>query len=301
MRYGKLLLCVAPLLAVTACADDDGITNLGPPPPAALVRFVNVNTDTGTVDLRFIDRVENLPTLMGVGFRGASGLYQRVGSGTRQLRVFPNDPNINLTRQELVVDDSHNLTTDQRYTYIYAGRPRLTSGPEAARLHRIEEAAPPTPPANQIALRVIHAAVGSPAVDVYVVPVTSATAATPADWRTSRVHVFTNLTYLGNPSAYANVPARPITAGNLYRFVVAAAGSTTGDPVFAFTPNQPGVPAPTGTATGAGTVGAQPGVQIAGSVMTAIVAPGQTAGSRQFAAANQDPAVLLIPGRVLNP
>jgi len=306
MRYGTFILCVAPLLAVTACGDDDGITNLGPPPAAASVRFINAVVDTGTVDLRFIDRVENLPTLMGIAFRGTSGFYQRVGAGTRQTRVFPNATDINLTSIELVATDL-NLRENQRYTMVYAGRARAGApAAETARLAVIEDPAAsalPTLAADQIAVQALHVAVGVGPVDVHIVPVATVAAATPADWQTTRVGTLQNVPYLGKATAHLSVPVRPTTGTPFYRFVVTEAGSTT--PLFAVTPNQPGVAAPGPGAAGHGTVGAQAGVQVGGSVLTAVIAPGSTPGSRGSvptgASANQAPTVFLISDIVLNP
>ena len=119
MRYGKLFIGMALLLGTAAC-DDDGVSVVTPD-PAALVRFINVNVDTGTVDFRFVDRVENLPTLLGVPFRGASGMYQRVAPGTRPARVFPSSSDINLTRIRLF-DGQVTLAVDTRYTLVFAGR-----------------------------------------------------------------------------------------------------------------------------------------------------------------------------------
>jgi hypothetical protein len=300
MRFSKLLLCVLPLLAVTACADDDGITDLGPPPPAASVRFINANVDTGAVDLRFPDRVENLPTLMGVAFRGTSGFYQRVGDGNRLTRVFPSGSSLALTTTRLV-DTQTNLTANQRYTMVYAGRTRAGApAAEAARLVVLEdpsENALPNPDTLSIAFQALHTAVGVGNVDVYIVPVATTAAATPADFATNNAGVLRNVAYLQRTASYVTVPRRP--AGTFYRFVVTAAGSPTA--LFAVTPNQPGVAAPLPGAVGHGTVGPQPGVQVGRSVMTAVVFPGSTPGTRQSAAANQTPTLILIPDRVLNP
>jgi hypothetical protein len=283
-------------LAVAACKDDSGITEVGPPAPAALVRFINAGVDTGTVDLRFPDRVENLPTMLGVAFRATSGGYQRVGAGTREVRVFPYSTNINLTSIRLV-DTTVPLQADVRYTMVYAGRAR--AGAPAAESHRlaiIEDPAAPTPPAGQIAIKALHTAVGTGNVDVYVVAVASATEATPANFVTNNVAVLRNVPYLAQ-SAYVNVPVRPATAGALYRLVVTAAGSTT--PVFAVTPNQPGA------VSTVPTVGPQPGVQIGGSVLTAVIAPGATPGTREAVAtgatANITPTAFLLVDKVLNP
>lgn len=293
MRYRKLLMCVIPLLAIAACRDATGITEQGPPPPAALVRFINTGTDMGTVDLRFVDRVENLPTLLGVAFRGHSGVYQRVDPGTRPIRVFPYSTHADTTSIRLV-DETITLAADTRYTLVYAGRASATA--PAAERHRLavieDPRTLPTPPANNIAIKVLHAAVGSGNVDVYIVPVTSATAATPADFVTSNAGVVRNVSYL-EQSAYANAPVRPTAAGALYRFVVTPAGST--EVLFAATPNQPGA------ASTVPTVGPQPGMQISGSVLTAVIAPGSTPGTRQSAAANQTPTVVLLTDKTLDP
>ncbi|CAN5822502.1 hypothetical protein BH23GEM6_BH23GEM6_09030 [soil metagenome] len=293
MKYRKLFVCALPLLLMVGCSDDDGITPGRAVPPAATVRFVNATVDTGTVDLSFVDIVENLPTLKGIAFQSHSGGYQRVQPGTRAARVFPNSSDLNLTQVRLV-DTNLNLAANTRYTLVYAGRARSGApANEAHRLHVIEDpATPPTPPAGQIALQALNAAVGVGNVDVYIVPVASATADTPADFATNNAGRLNNVAFLGKANAYVNVPA--LTGTMLYRFVVTAAGSQT--PLFATTVNQPGVAAPAGASHGP-----QPGVRIAGSVMTAVVLPGSTPGSRQSTATNQNQTVALLIDRVLNP
>jgi hypothetical protein len=291
MRYGKFLF-LAPLLAVGAC-DDDGISVV-PLEPAAVVRFVNVNADTGMVDLRFIDRVENLPTFMGVGVRGNSGVYQRVRPGARPAVIFPTSDNINLTSIRLV-EQTVGLQVDNRYTLVYAGR--AGAGVPESERHRLvvfEEAfVLPTPGAESIALQVIHAAAGIGNVDVYVVPVTSATEATPNNFAAAAVEVFRNVAHLGR-SAYATVPRRPAEAGRLYRFVVTPAG-TPGTVLFASTPNQPGIAQPA-----AGSHGPQPGMQIGRSVLTAVLSPGTVPGTRGSTAANQTPGVIVLVDKPLD-
>lgn len=286
MRYAKLLALMMPIVAIAACEDDPGVTDQGPPKPAALVRFINAVPDTGTVDLRFVDKVENLPTLQGVAFRAASGLYQRVEPGSRAARIFPNATDAALT-SIFLVDTTVTLVAPSRVTMVYAGR--ATGNQD--RLAVISDPDPATPPAGQIALKALHVAVGTGPVDVYIVPVTSTTAATPADFATSNAGVIRNVGYL-NQSAYVNAPARP--SGGHYRFVVTAAGSTTA--LFAATPNQPGVAAPAGQS-----YGAQPGMQIAGSAMTVVVAAGATPGTRQSTTAMQTPTVFVVADKTLDP
>lgn len=284
-------MCVVPLLAATACTDDDGVS-VQEPGPAASVRFINAVPDTGTVDLRFVDRVENLPTLLGVPFQGWSGFYQRVEPGDRVARVFPNSSDVELTKIRLV-DTVLALEEGTRYTLVYAGRASATA-PETER-HRLEvivdPPTPPTPGADEIALQVLNVAVGMGAVDVYVVRVDSAAVPTPADFATNNAAKLSNIGFLEKAVDYVNAPA---LSSGLYRFVVTATGSTT--PIFEATPNQPGAAAPPGA-----TYGPQPGVRIAGSVLTAVVVGGSTPGTRQSTAENQNPTVFLMADKVLNP
>jgi hypothetical protein len=299
MRYGKLLLCVVPLLALGACSDDDGIVNQGPPPAMASVRFINAVVDTGTVDLTFVDRVENLPTLKGVAPRATSGFYQGTAPGARPARVFPSSNDIKLTQVRLV-DETINLVANTRYPHVYAGR--AAAGAAADQRHRLaviqdpDRNSLPSPAGGSIGVQALHVAVGMGNVDVHVVPVDSASVATPADWQAKRVGTLSNVGYLGKAGAYITVPARnnpraTATDKQLYRFVVTKAG--TAEVIFASTPNEPG-------AVATASAGARPGVQISGSVMTVVIAPGTTAGTRQSAAANQTPAAVLIADKLLN-
>jgi hypothetical protein len=288
MRHSKFLFFL-PLLGLTAC-DKDPMTN-NPAQPAAVVRFVNVNVDTGTVDLRFTDRVENLPSFLGVPFRGHSGVYQRVAPGARPAVVFPSASNINLTQIRLV-EQTVNLTADTRVTLVYAGR--AAAGAPAAQQDQLaviqEPFVLPAPAAGSIALQALHAAVGVGPVDVYVVPVASLTATTPATFATSNAGVFRNVAYLSKAADYITVPVRP--SGGFYRFVVTNAGSTTA--LFAVTPNQPGVAQPA-----AGTFGPQPGMQISGSVMTAVISAGTTAGTRQATTATNANSIFMLIDKTL--
>jgi hypothetical protein len=285
MRYGKTLMCIATMLALAAC-DDDGITGPREFGPSASIRFVNVITDTGTVDFRFVDRVENLPTLLGVPYAGYSGMFQRTHAGSRPTRIFPNATDPTLTQVRLV-DTNVNLAQNTRYTFVYAGR----AGGGQDELAIFEEAAPPTPPAGSIAVRVLHAGFGVGNVDVYVVPVDSVRAPL-GDWETPSIHQFANVGYL-SPTQYINVAARPSGAA-AYRFVVTAPGSDT--PLFVATPNQPGVNPPAGAS-----YGPQPGTQISGSVLTLVLTPGTVAGTRQSTTGNQSPSGFLMIDKTLDP
>lgn len=230
MRYSKFLVFLVPVLALTACKDS-GVTDLGTPAPKALVRFINAVPDTGTVDFRFIDKVENLPTLQGVAFRASSGMYQRAEEGARHARIFPNSYDVNLT-QIMLVDTTVNLAVSTHYTLVYTGR--ATSNQD--RLAVITDDPAPTVPAGKIAIALLHAMVGTGAVDVYITPATAT--ANNADPIANAVASFKNIGYLSK-GAYALVPTRPTTGETVYQFTVTAAGSTT--PIFTVRINQPGV------------------------------------------------------------
>jgi hypothetical protein len=274
MNPYKILGLGLTLVALAACSDDDGVVDPVQEEPKALVRFINAVPDTGIVDFRFTDRLENLPTFLGVGFRASSGVYQRVGVGTRTVRIFvnSNDPT---AAQRILVDTTLTLAAGSRYTLIYAGRARGN----ADRLAVIDDDATLPAPGTTIAVRTIHAAVGTGAVDVYVA---NSGATDPV---AAKVGQFNNVAYLGK-TAYATLPVRT-GAGALYMFGVTNTGSTAA--LFSATPNQPGIATPAGQLTSP-----QPGVQIAGSVLTAVVFPGATAGSPAATATNGNPTVVLF-------
>ena len=280
MRYRKYMLFILAV-ALVAC-DEDG-TSVNQVAPAALVRFINAVPDTGTVDLRFIDKVENLPTLQGVAFRAASGVFQRADAGSRTAVVFVNstDPALTSTR---LVESTLDLTADTRYTLIYAGR----AAGNQDQLAVLNDAAPPTPPAGQIAIKVVHAAVGTGAVDVHIAA--ADTGANNADPVANAVTVVRNVGYLSQ-SAYVNVPV--LASPGLYQLAVTPAGAT--NVVLSGRPNLPGA------AASVSTTGPQPGVRIAGSVLTAVVLPGSVPGTRGSTSSNQTPTVTLIIDKPLNP
>ena len=279
MKSYKILSLGLAVFALAACSDDDGVVGPVQEGPKALIRFINAVPDTGVVDFRFIDKLENLPTFLGVQFRASSGVYQPVDPGTRPVRVFVNstDP---VAAQRMLIDSTITLTAGGRYTLVYAGRARGN----ADRLAVIDDDATLPAPGTSISVRTIHAAVGTGAVDVYVA---NSGAADPI---AAKVGQFSNVAYLAK-TTYSTLPARSGT-GALYLFGVANAGAAT--TLFSATPNQPGIPTPAGQLTSP-----QPGVQIAGSVLTAVMFPGATAGSPAATATNQTPTVILFIDKAL--
>jgi hypothetical protein len=297
MRFKTMLVLGVAVLGAGACKDKSGITDPRALDPAATIRFINAVVDTGTVDFRFQDKVENLPMLLGVPFRGTSGFFTRVAAGTRPVRIFVNstDP---VQAQKRLIDTTITLKADTRYTLIYAGAARGN----ADRLVVIEETTPPpTPAAGSVAVRALNADPGRPAADVAfavtdtITPTT--TPVTPAPARTVYATLATsiaNVPYLSY-SPYVTLNALPAGGrDSLYQVQVATAGS--GTVAYRAMPTQRGLVAPAGA-----TYGPQPGVQISGSVLTAVLLPGATPGSKAATTSNQTPTVVLLVDKVLNP
>ena len=290
MRFRDCVVLALTATALSACEDESGVTGPRPLDPAALVRFINAGADTGTVDLRFIDRVENLPTLQGVAFRASSGVYQRVIPGQRATRVFPNstDPAFASLR---LIDTTITLEANKRYTLVYAGRARGNQD----RLVVFEEPLElPTPPAGSVAIRALHAAVGTANVDVHIAPdraVADTLKPRPDPIATSSARIddvaYLELTPFVNVATRASSDTLP-----LMTFGITPTGSST----LSFRSRS----TLTGAPSTVSTVGAQPGFQIAGSVLTAVIFPGGTAGS-PAASVSTSPGVVLIPDKALNP
>ncbi|NUQ19975.1 MAG: DUF4397 domain-containing protein, partial [Gemmatimonadaceae bacterium] len=283
MRFKMIPVLGLVVLGASACKNDSGVTGPKPIPPAALIRFVNATVDTGIVDFRFIDKVENLPTFLGVKFRGSSGGYQRVQPGSRPVRIFVNSSNP-VEAQKRLVDTTITLAADTRYTLVYMGQAR---GNNDRLLVLTDPATFPTPAAGNIAVRMFNADPALGSADVWVArsdttnPVTK-----PAT-------TFTGVA-VQSYSPYKEVPAASSTT--LYKFAVAPSGA--GTPSYTDTPNVPGAAAPAGAS-----YGPQPGVRIAGSVLTAVISGTPTAGSPAASTANQATStrVVLLSDKLLNP
>jgi hypothetical protein len=290
-------------LGAGACKDNSGITDPATLAPAATIRFINAVVDTGTVDFRFQDKVENLPMLLGVPFRSTSGFFTRVTPGARPVRIFVNstDP---VETQKRLVDTTITLVADKRYTLVYAGAARGN----ADRLVVIEETTPPpTPPAGSVAIRALNFDPGRASADVAFAitdttkPPSNVGADTvpvrPAPPRTvypALATTISNVAYLAY-SPYVTLSSLPAgSRDSLYQFQVATAGS--GTIAYRAMPTQRGAAPPAGAS-----YGPQPGVQISRSVLTAVLLPGATPGSKAATTSNLNPTVLLLVDKVLNP
>ena len=303
MRFKTMLVFGLAAMGAGACKDKSGITDPRTLDPAATIRFINAVVDTGTVDFRFQDKVENLPMLLGVPFRGTSGFFTRVSPGARPVRIFVNstDP---VETQKRLIDTTITLVADKRYTLVYAGAARGN----ADRLVVIEETTPPpTPPAGSVAIRALNADPGRTSADVAfaITDTTKPPSGTGADTVPVRpapprtvyatlATTISNVPYL-TYSPYVMLSALPAgSRDSLYQFQVSTAGS--GTIAYSVMPTQRGAAAPAGSS-----YGPQPGVQIAGSVLTAVLLPGATPGSKAATSSNQTPTVVLLVDKVLNP
>lgn len=137
MRLFRLFAFSAIAAVTVACANDTDGTPVTPDVLAGL-RYVNLVADTGAVDFRVVDIVENAPNQVNAAFRtGGSpqGLtttflpwYQGVEAGTRHIRVFMNSTNPAVASQ-VVLDTVVTFTAGQNYTFYMYGYARTGQTP----------------------------------------------------------------------------------------------------------------------------------------------------------------------------
>lgn len=224
--------------------------------PTAGVRFINAVPDTGAMDFRPVDILENT-TFYNVAFRGSTLLlYKNTQVGTnRHFRIFRSPtpgapPAQQLAEAQTVVADIPNVTLEagKNYTFILWGYARTGSTP-AMKVTQLSD--DPADPGAQVALRVINAT--GAAID-------------------ARDYIST-----GAPGAVTWANVAPLTASSYvlrapgqYRYNVTAAGGA--NPLFV------DVLAPVGLAETVD-LDALPGTTVAGSAVSLIVFPGSVAGT----------------------
>ena len=226
--------------------------------PTAGVRFIHAVPDTGAMDFRPVDIVEN-STFYGVGFRGTSLLfYKNARAGARHFRIFLS-PDLALTAEQqqamastVVKDTTVTLEAGHRYTFILWGFSRPGSTP-GMKLDVIDDN--PADPGAQVALRLVNAAAGLGAIDGRFYT-TGGTPPTAPSWAA-----------VPELSASAYVSTAP---GSI-RYNVRSAGSATN--LFADATALAGVAATVD-------LEAQPGTTIAGSAVSGFVFPRSVAGSK---------------------
>lgn len=238
--------------------------------PTAGIRFINAVPDTGAMDFRAVDIVEN-SQFYNVAFRSTTLFYYKnARAGTRHFKVFrtptASDPAaVQLATAATVVADLTNLTLEagRRYTVILWGYSRTGSVP-AMQVSILND--DPPDPAAQVALRVINACV----------PGSCGAAATGV----VDARAFTAAQGIGGaPAVWPGVT--PLTAST-YQNVAAATGYT-----FDFRPAG-GVTTGAALVSGAAPAGvaetvdiqALPGTNIAGSAVSGIIFPRSVAGTQ---------------------
>jgi len=250
---GSVLACAGVLL-VGACAKDAG-PFASPAVPLAYTRFVNVVPDTFAMDYRFVDQVEGSPVTLGLAFRSFTP-YQATAPGSRHIRVFPTSTDINVTSR-FALDTTIAFEAGTYYTIAHVGFARTGSAPRQQFIV-IADAAPNA--GASVAVRAIHYALGSGAVDVFASPTGGATALplSPA---------FGGVAF-GTATSYAM-----LTPGTL---ALRATATGTRAPVLADNTAPAGLPADPSPAVNLQAVG---GSSQAGSAMLAILTPRSVAGS----------------------
>jgi hypothetical protein len=240
----RVLVCAAAALAA-ACSKDTDPTR-PKLAPVAYVRYVHAVPDTGATDWRPIDRLEDSPPGLGVGFRGST-TYQAMGVGARRIRIFPTSTNVDITSQVLL-DTTITFQADQYYTLLWTGSARAnTDHIDVIQDQRTQ------PTTDQVGIRAINATPTAAAVDVY-------TAAPGA----GVTPIVPNLAY-GSASDYKLLNKGSLTlrvTPTASTTVLASAAAPAGDPGNASLNQDPIA-----------------GATIGGSLLTAVYMPAGVAGS----------------------
>jgi hypothetical protein len=258
--YQLSMLCLAAGVA-NACKPEENFTS--PVIPTAGIRFLNVVPDTGAMDLRAVDIVENSASY-NIGFRGTSQAYYRNSeAGSRHFRIFMSvanfDPTLTAEQQVAIAstvmkDTTVTLEAGHRYTFILWGFSRTGSTP-GMKLDVIDDN--PSDPGAQVALRLVNAAAGRGALDGRQYP--SAGAPGAVTW--AAVPQLSASNYVSAPAGAIKYNVTPAGGGaGLFADATALAGS-------------------------AATVDldALPGTTVAGSAVSGFVVSGSVIGSKATA------------------
>jgi Domain of unknown function (DUF4397) len=151
MRLSRLAMLCLGALSVSACGSDK-VTSPTLPPLAA-VRFMNAVSDTGAVDIKYIDLVDFSTSANNLAFRSGT-VYYPTSVGVRTLRVFLTSRNIAVTSISML-DASVTLIADTRVTLMLSGSARAGT----LRLWVIDDATQ-APPSGQIGVRMVNAGAG---------------------------------------------------------------------------------------------------------------------------------------------
>ena len=250
---------------VTACAPEK--FTLTEDIPTAGIRFVNAVPDTGAMDLRPVDIVEN-SHFYEVTFRSTSLLYYKPArAGQRHFKIFMAVTAgmrtvLNAAAQAahastVVQDIDVNLEAGKRYTFIIWGNMRTGSTPAKQFTILTDD---PTDPASQVALRIINTT--SAAIDGKQYPSTGTAPGTPT-W--PNVAAFSASSYVQAPIGTIRYNVTPAGGGaNLFTDATALAGQPAVGPGGKVCPPDP---------SNFCDQDALPGTTVAGSAVSGIVFP----------------------------
>lgn len=253
--YQLSMLCLAAGV-VNACKPQENFTSEDI--PTAGVRFLNFVPDTGAVDFRPVDIVEN-SSAYAVGFRSTTlAFYKNAKAGQRHFRVFMSVSSFSQLPAEqqiaiastVLADTTVTLEAGHRYTFVLWGFSRST-GTSRMKLTVFDDN--PADPGTQVALRLVNAGAGLGAIDGRQYPATGAPGAV----------TWANVAEL-TASAYVSA-----ATGSIKYNIQPAGGGTA-----LFTD-------PTAIAGAAATVDLDPipGTTVAGSAVSGFVVPRSVAGS----------------------
>jgi Domain of unknown function (DUF4397) len=261
------ILCLAVGL-VSGCTPDEVIPTEDI--PTAGVRFIHAVPDTGALDFRPVDIVEN-STFYGVAFRSTGQVfYKNARAGARHFKIFLTpDQNLSAAEQQamaqtVVQDINVTLEAGHRYTFILWGFARPGSSP-AMQLTIFDD--DPGDPGAQVALRLVNAGAGLGAIDGFQYPRGTATGSScPGGGTSPATPTWAAVAEL-SASAYVQTgPGRVC-----YRVTPAASGTTL------FTDALALAGAPPNLVTGHQ---ALPGTTQAGSAVSGFVVPASVVGSK---------------------
>ena len=272
-RY--LLVGFAALFAAACSQDTGGITT--PTFPLAQVRFLNAVPDTGALDFRLVDYIENSPSFTRVAFRGGMVTYRPIQAGDRHLKIFMNSTD-QAVASTAVLDTTFTFEENTHYTVILTGfmQPGNTPGYRAM---IVTDDTPPTPDDGHFALRVLNLGAGMGPVDVYYHRKSDTSPGSS---------LATGLDYEG----ISDWTSIEVTNDSL-RLAIAEPGVTS--PLLADALVNIGIP-------GTSTSNPSPGTNVGGSVMTAVIVPPSVAGSTapQTSAFAAPSVVILYDNRPTN-
>ena len=153
MRLSRLVL-LGLVVGIAAACSSDKVTTPDSPPHSDM-RFISAVSDTGAVDISFVDQIDMSPIAKTLGFR-AGTVYQPVEAKTRHLRVFPTSLNIAVTSQVLL-DTTISIPANTRFTMLLTG-PSRTAGQLKFVVISDDTQAPAS---GQIGVRTVNASTGA--------------------------------------------------------------------------------------------------------------------------------------------